>query len=567
MTKLYIALLAVVIGLVAFGSEPAAVEARMASPDLVISQFQAGGTSNANDEFTELHNTSSAPVDLNGYRLVYRSDNGVNDVNFAAWTASTIIPPGGYYLIASNAYTGSVTPNFTYVNATCQCGLAAAAGGLAIRRGAVNSGVVIDAVGWGTGSNIFFEGTRTTAPGNSNSKIRLQQGCQDTDNNAADFATAIGSAPRNASTTPVVCGTAGTTLFAAINANPTTIAPPGTTLITVTTSPATNPLSTGITVVGDLSNVGGPGSQPFFDNGTNGDVTAGDGVFSITVTFPAGTPGGSRIVTAVASDAQGRTVNLTQSILVDAAVPNEDPLNLGNPSGATADVANENNYLMHKPQYSLSYNRSKATPNWVAWRLDSSWIGTVERQDDFRPDPALPAGWYQVTPQDYSEPVYDRGHMVPSGDRTNTIANNSATFLMTNMVPQIPANNQGPWEDFEVYLRTLAGQGNEIFVVAGPVGNIGTIGMTQQNRIVVPSATWKVVLILPNGTDDLQRASSRATRAFGLIVPNQLPLNQNDPWRPYRVTVDAVEYLTGYDFFSQIPKNTQELIERTRDVQ
>jgi endonuclease G len=157
--------------------------------------------------------------------------------------------------------------------------------------------------------------------------------------------------------------------------------------------------------------------------------------------------------------------------------------------------------------------------------------------------------------------------MVPSGDRTNTIPNNSATFLMTNMVPQIPANNQGPWEDFEVYLRTLASQGNEIYIVAGPVGNIGTIGMTQQNRIVVPSATWKVVLILPNGTNDLERASSRSTRAFGLIVPNQLPLNQNDPWRPYRVTVDAVEYLTGYDFFSQIPKNTQELIERKRDVQ
>ena len=28
------------------------------------------------------------------------------------------------------------------------------------------------------------------------------------------------------------------------------------------------------------------------------------------------------------------------------------------------------NYLMVKPQYTLSYNRSKATPNWTAWRLD-----------------------------------------------------------------------------------------------------------------------------------------------------------------------------------------------------
>jgi hypothetical protein len=33
------------------------------------------------------------------------------------------------------------------------------------------------------------------------------------------------------------------------------------------------------------------------------------------------------------------------------------------------------------------------------------------------------------------------------------------------------------------------------------------------------------------------------------------------------VTVDAVENLTGFNFFSNVPKNTQELIERRRDLQ
>jgi endonuclease G len=81
----------------------------------------------------------------------------------------------------------------------------------------------------------------------------------------------------------------------------------------------------------------------------------------------------------------------------------------------------------------------------------------------------------------------------------------------------------------------------------------------------VPDVTWKVVLILPNGSNDVQRVT-RATRAFGLIVPNHAPVNINDLWRPYRVTVDAVENLTGYNFFSVIPKNTQELIERRHDI-
>jgi endonuclease G len=217
---------------------------------------------------------------------------------------------------------------------------------------------------------------------------------------------------------------------------------------------------------------------------------------------------------------------------------------------------------MQKPQYSLSYSRAKATPNWVAWRLDSTWIGTAPRQDDYRPDPALPAGWYQVQDNDYSGSGYDRGHMCPSGDRTRSVPDNSATFLMTNFVPQLAANNQGPWEEFETYCRTLANQGNEIYIITGPHGQIGTIASGQ---IAVPQYTWKVVLVIPNGNNDVQRASTRTTRVFGIVVPNFPPLNINAPWRDFRVTVNDVEWLTGYNFFTEIPKNTQEIIERKRD--
>ena len=266
-------------------------------------------------------------------------------------------------------------------------------------------------------------------------------------------------------------------------------------------------------------------------------------------------------MTADAADLQGRTVPLQQIITVTGAGSAEDPLLFGNPSGATANVANENNYLMVKPQYTLSYNRSKATPNWVAWRLDSSWIGTAPRQDDYRPDTLLPAGWYRVGANSYSGSGYERGHMCPSGDRTRTVADNSATFLMTNFVPQTGPNNEGPWADFENYCRSLAQSGSEIYIISGPSGNAGTI---DNGRIVVPAITWKVVLILPNGNNDLHRVT-RATRMFGIIVPNVPPPIQSSLWRQYRVTVDAVENLTGYNFFNQIPINTQTLIERKRD--
>lgn len=535
------------------------------SPHLVISQFQTGGggTGTFNDEFIEIFNRGTAPVDLNGHRLVYRSATGSADVAtpFATWTTSTIIPPGSYYLIASTSYDGTTVPNLTYDPAACQCSMGAAGGGLAIRQGTNNTGVVIDSVGWGSATNVFVEGTATAAPAANDSRSRLQSGCQDTDNNSSNFTGSTPSAPRNASSPVASCGSTGDTLFAAMAVNPTSVSPGGSALFTVTVIPATTPPSTGIAVTGNLSTIGGSSAQAFFDNGTNGDVTAGDNTFSYLAAIPANLTGGTRSIPAVATDAQGRSVNVSQSLIINAPPAGENPLLFGNPSGATAVVANENNYLMEKPQYSISYNRAKATANWVAWRLDTTWIGSTPRQDDFRPDSSLPSGWYQVTDFDYSGSGYDRGHMCPSGDRTNSVANNSATFLMTNMVPQFGANNQGPWEEFESYCRTLANQGNEIYIMSGPFGNIGTIA---QGRVVVPSHTWKVVLVMPNGSDDLTRVN-KSTRVFGIIVPNQPPLDINAPWRNFRVTVDAIENLTGYDFFNLIPKNTQELIERRRD--
>jgi endonuclease G len=570
MKKFYFIFAGLILFAVCFGlsyktSVKAQAENNLVSPNIVISQFQvAGGGSNAaNDEFIELHNTSANNFDLNGHRLVYRSAAGSGDVAFVEWTTSTIIAPGAYYLIASTNYDGAVTPNLTYNPTTCSCSMSATGGGLAIRNGALNTGIIIDSVGYGSATNAFIETAVTAAPAANTSQARQNVACQDTDNNAGDFLNINPSMPRNSATTPNVCSGGGNSIFASGAANPNPVLPGGTTLFTVSVSPATTPPSTFLTVAANLTQVGGASSQPFFDNGTNGDVTPGDNIFSFQYTIPTTIGAGAKIIPFVAADAEGRAASSVITLNVSVPANNDNPLLFGNPSNATADVANENNYLMMKPQYWLSYNRSRATANWVAWRLDSSWIGDAPRQDDFRPDTTLPAGWYQVTDADYSGSGYDRGHMTPSGDRTRSIPDNSATFLMTNIVPQIAANNQGPWEEFETYCRTLVSQGNELYIISGVEGNIGTIA---QGRIVVPRNTWKVVIVLPNGSDDLARVS-KSTRVIAIVVPNFQPLNINAPWRQFRKSVDQVEALTGYNFFSNIPKITQEIMERRRDVQ
>jgi endonuclease G len=236
-------------------------------------------------------------------------------------------------------------------------------------------------------------------------------------------------------------------------------------------------------------------------------------------------------------------------------------LTMGNPSNAVTDTAQPANYLMVKNQYALSYHRDNGAPNWVSWHLDSTWLGSTPRQDDFRADTTLPAGWYQVQGTDYSGSGFDRGHMCPSADRTSSVANNSATFLMTNMIPQLPANNQGPWASMENYLRTLATAGNELYVISGGYGVQFYIA---NGHVAVPSQTWKVVIVLPGGTNDVSRVTT-STRTIAVLMPNSGSINSD--WRAYRVSVDQIEGLTGYDFFSNVPTAIQSPIEAVVDNQ
>lgn len=236
-------------------------------------------------------------------------------------------------------------------------------------------------------------------------------------------------------------------------------------------------------------------------------------------------------------------------------------LTMGNPSNAATDINQPFNYLMEKSTYALSYHRDNRRPNWVSWHLDTSWLGTTPRQDDFRADTTLPAGWYRVTATDYSGSGYDRGHMCPSGDRTKTVADNSSTFLMTNMIPQAPDNNQQTWASLESYCRTLAGQGNELYIISGGWGTSGVIG---SGVVALPTRTWKVIMVLPAGIDDVSRVTT-STRLIAVDLPNQNGISTD--WRTFRVSVDQIESMTGYDFFSNVPTSIQSVIESIIDTQ
>jgi len=80
-------------------------------------------------------------------------------------------------------------------------------------------------------------------------------------------------------------------------------------LYTVAVTPGTNPPSTGITVTGDFSSLGGSSFQTMFDDGTNGDITPNDNVFSYRQSIAWGTATGAKTVPWTVSDAQSRSRN------------------------------------------------------------------------------------------------------------------------------------------------------------------------------------------------------------------------------------------------------------------
>jgi endonuclease G len=241
---------------------------------------------------------------------------------------------------------------------------------------------------------------------------------------------------------------------------------------------------------------------------------------------------------------------------------------LGNPSGATNSIINPDNYLMDQTYFTESYNRDQGKSNWVSWYVGSTSLGAIDRSNDFRADTNLPSGWYEVSNTSYTGSGFDRGHNCPSADRTTTTAANQATFLMDNMMPQAPRNNEQTWANLEAYGRTLVTAGNEIYVVMGSYGSGGTgsngsATTIDGGHVVVPSNIWKVIVVIPNGNNDLSRITS-ATRVIAVNTPNINTISTD--WTQYITTVKAIENATGYTLLSNLPASVRTALETKKDA-
>ena len=436
---------------------------------MVISQIYGGGgnaSATYRNDYVELFNAGTVPFDLGGWTVQYASSTG------AFWQVHPlggVVQPGEYYLIsmASGGANGALLP---VANADSSINMSGTTGKVAlVSNGDALSGEcplgdtgIVDFVGYGGAANCREGATNAPAPSNTTAIFRKNGGYTDTNANGPDFQTGTPNPRRTALISEI-----GPYVLNVDPRNNATTAPRDASLTVTFTEP--------VEVTGAWYDIN------CVSTGSHNDATvAGSGssrIITPNVNFQPGEQCTATVFKDFVSDSDpddgpntnNLQANYTWSFTVaTGAAPSYGPevhLTMGNPNGATADTNQPNNYLMEKPEFALSYNRDRGTPNWVSWHLADEWIGTLGRVDTFRPDPAVPSDWYRVLHTDYVNSGFDRGHMVPNADRDpqTSIPINQATFLMSNMIPQAPDNNQGPWANMEGYLRTLL-PGNEVYL-------------------------------------------------------------------------------------------------------
>lgn len=367
----------------------------------VISQIYAAGGNNGavlNADYVELFNPTGNTLTLNNYSLQYASAGGASISTVTVLPATITLAPGQYYLIAASAGANGAALPVTADVPDTNIAFGATAGKVALVSSttrlatacSLSDPTLVDFVAYGSGTNCSL-GSAAPAPSTTKADVRTNV-CAISNNSGLEFS-ALDAAPHNSTSTPFVCG-APTPLAITGQATPSTVFSGNSTLLTVTVTPGTQPASSGITVAGDLSTIGGAVSQPFFDDGSNGDVSAGDNIFSYSA--PVATTG-TFTLPVTATDSQLRTAHANIALTVatppptvsikaiQAAKPSPYASQTVTTSGIVIGVKSNGFYLEAMdadtspttPEGILVYTGSTAKPSYIAVGNEVEVTGTV----------------------------------------------------------------------------------------------------------------------------------------------------------------------------------------------
>ena len=208
-------------------------------------------------------------------------------------------------------------------------------------------------------------------------------------------------------------------------------------------------------------------------------------------------------------------------------------------------------------------------PEWVAYEIR-------KHEGDLPKGPKRPGRWLTdkelyregIAPNDstYRNSGYDRGHMCMKqiGWRLGANADwNTHTVL--NACPQLRKFNAGIWLDMEYRTQNWADLYGEVWVICGPVLKdrkpARFIGDPGEMKIPIPDGFFKIVVKHAEGTEEPD--------VLGLLYPHkEIEKDEKGAYdhRKFVVKVDEIEAVTGIDFLSALPDETEEKLEDEVDT-
>lgn len=211
-------------------------------------------------------------------------------------------------------------------------------------------------------------------------------------------------------------------------------------------------------------------------------------------------------------------------------------------------------HILQNNGYMVGYDEKRKNPAWVAFRLfqtENAAIGP--RPSDFKTDARTEA---KVTPTDYSHSGYDRGHMAPNYAIARCYGKDAQlqTFLMSNIAPQLPNLNRGPWKNLEHrQAQRMAQRLGEVWIIVGPIYNKPTSA---------PNTTPNTSTHLPNGIEIpiaffniIVEQRDFKIRSLAFIMPQRV--TTEIALSSFLTTIDQIESLTNLDFFNNLPAPTE----------
>ena len=196
----------------------------------------------------------------------------------------------------------------------------------------------------------------------------------------------------------------------------------------------------------------------------------------------------------------------------------------------------------------------------TAMGIDTSF-NSQRFKGNFITDTALPVDYTVIRHSDYTKSGFDRGHLVKSEDRTQTLEDNRATFYLANVIPQTPNLNRRIWSQLENYCKQLAKDSNKIlFIIAG--GQYSENPKRINNKIAIPDSCWKVVLILDNGKSIADIDTN--TQIIAVMMPNISEIDKTIKWQDFLTTTRKIEQSTGFNFHRYVSEKIQNIIENKK---